>query len=99
MPTKTLQPLNDFVLVKALPKDEKIGGIYVPESARTSSNEVTATVIAVGPAARADDDSPMLEAGDVVVFEAHFGHTVRSTGEVLLILKARDIWGVLSATE
>jgi len=93
------RPLGDRVLVRRVEEEEKTkGGIIIPDTAKEKPQE--GEVIAVGPGAR--DESGKVQPLDVVVgdrilFGKWSGTEVKLDGEDLLIMKERDILGVLEA--
>jgi chaperonin GroES len=62
-----LKPLGDNVLVEPLEnKEEKIGSIYIPESAKEKSSSHMGTVVAMG----TDDElEKLIKVGDVIIYE------------------------------
>jgi len=91
------RPLHDRVVVRRIEEDERTpGGIIIPDTAKEKPQQ--GEVIAVGPGAR--DEKGMLQpldvkAGDRVLFGKWSGSEVKIDGEELLIMKERDILGVL----
>ena len=59
-----LKPLADRVLVKPLAAEEKVGGIYIPDTAKEKPQK--GEVVAVGPG---DNENKMtLKVGDKVLY-------------------------------
>ena len=86
-------PLNDFVLVRRLEDGETVvGGIVLPESAKTKSNK--GEVLAFGPGRIVGDQViPIgVERGDVVLFTRYGGTDTEIDGEKLLILRGAEIY-------
>jgi chaperonin GroES len=86
-------PLNDFVLVRRLEDGETVvGGIVLPESAKTKSNK--GEVLAFGPGRIVGDTIiPIgVERGDVVLFTRYGGTDTEIDGEKLLILRGAEIY-------
>ena len=92
-----VRPLRDRVLVRRLEeKDEKVGGIIVPDSAKEKPQQ--AEVIAVGSGRVLDNGklAPLtLKAGDKVLVGKWSGTEVKLDGEEYLILKEDEILGIL----
>jgi chaperonin GroES len=93
----SIRPLNDRILVKRLPAEQKTrGGIIIPDSAKEKPAE--GEVVAVGPGAVRDDGGRrelLVKKGDRVLFGKYDGTEVKVDGEELLILRERDVLGVL----
>ena len=73
-----IRPLGDRILVKAEePKEKKIGGIIIPETAKEKPQE--AEVIAVGPGGVIDGKEVKMEVkkGDQVIFSKYSGTEVK----------------------
>jgi chaperonin GroES len=93
------RPLHDRVVVRRIEEDTKsAGGIIIPETAQ--EKPMQGEVVAVGAGAR-DDAGKLIAAdvkpGDQVLFGKWSGTEVKIDGEELLIMKERDIMGVLDS--
>ena len=93
----TFRPLGDRVLVRRIEEEEKTkGGIIITDTEKEKPQE--GKVIAAGPGAR--DESGKLvpldvREGDRILFGKWSGTEVKIDGEDLLIMKERDIMGVI----
>ena len=97
--TKTsIKPLEDRILVRPEEGEETTAsGIVIPDTAKEKPQE--GTVLAVGPGKRSDtgDIIPMdVKKGDRVIYSKYGGTEIKSDGEELLILSARDVLAVLA---
>jgi len=96
----TFRPLHDRVAVRRIEADERIaGGIIIPDTAKEKPQE--GEIVAVGPGAR-DEAGKLVpvdvKAGDRVLFGKWSGTEVKIGGEDLLIMKERDILGVIETS-
>ena len=64
-----LKPLADRVLVEPLAAEEKVGGIYIPDTAKEKPQK--GKVIAVGPGDK--DNKVTLKIGDCVLYGKYSG--------------------------
>ena len=90
------RPLYDRVLIKRLDADEKVGGLYIPESAK--EKPLQGQVIAVGPGARLDNGdtrNPSVKAGDRVLFGKYSGDEVQVDGSKHLIMRESEILALI----
>ena len=90
------RPLYDRVLIKRLDADEKVGGLYIPESAK--EKPLQGEVIAVGPGARLDNGdtrSPSVKSGDRVLFGKYSGDEVHVDGTKHLIMRESEILALI----
>src|ERR1700710_1482846 len=91
------RPLGDRVVVRRVKEEQKTaGGIIIPETAQEKPQE--GEVISVGPGALDESGKrvvPEVKNGDFVLFGKWSGTEVKIDGEDLLIMKERDIMGVL----
>ena len=91
------RPLHDRVVVRRIEADQKTaGGIIIPDSAQEKPSE--GEVVAVGSGSKAEDGTvtPLdVKAGDRVLFGKWGGTEVKLDGEDLLIMKERDIVGIM----
>jgi len=88
-----LNPLADRVVVKPLEeKEQKKGGIIIPDTAKEKPQE--GEVVAVGPGKFSDNGErmePDVKKGDKVLFGKYSGTEVTVEGQELLILRESDI--------
>lgn len=94
---KTLQPLGDRVVVKAVAQEEITkSGIVLPGTAQEKPQE--GEVLSVGPGRVLDDGKRLameLKKGDRVVYAKYAGTEFKIDDDELLILSERDILAVL----
>jgi chaperonin GroES len=91
-----IKPLGDRILVEPIEKEEKKGGIIIPDTAKEKPQE--GKVIAVGPGKRTDDGKilPMnVKVGDRVLYGKYSGTEVKIDDKNYLILHEDDILGVI----
>ncbi len=90
---RTLQPLGDRIVVKAVEQETQTkSGIYIPDSAKERPQE--GSVIAVGPGRVNDDGTRMtmdVAVGDVVIYSKFAGTEFEEDGEEYLIMKETDV--------
>jgi chaperonin GroES len=91
------RPLHDRVLVKRVEAEERTkGGIIIPDTAKEKPAE--GEVLAVGPGMRDEGGrlcQPDVVIGDIVLFGNYAGTEIIIDGEDRLILREKDILGVL----
>ncbi len=92
-----LRPLDDGVVIKPTEAKEKTaGGIFLPDTAKEKPQ--TGKVIAVGPGRMLDNGkrSPMnIKKNNEVIYPRYLGSDVEIDGEKYVILKERDILGIV----
>ncbi|MDR3049511.1 MAG: co-chaperone GroES [Elusimicrobiota bacterium] len=92
-----IRPLGDRVLVKPTQaKEEKRGGIIIPDTAKEKPQE--GEIIAVGKGKVADDGKLIaldVKKGDKVLFGKYSGTEVKIDNENYLIMSQDDILGIL----
>jgi chaperonin GroES len=93
-----LRPLNDRLIVKALPKEEMTkSGIILPDTMDKEKPE-QGEVIAVGPGKLKDDGNrvPMsVKAGDKIMFKQYAPDEIKIENEKYLVLSEYDILAVV----
>jgi chaperonin GroES len=93
-----LRPLNDRLIVKALPKEEVTkSGIIIPETADKERPE-QGEVIAVGPGKLKDDGNRVamsIKVGDKVMFKKYAPDEVKIENVEYLVLSEYDILAVV----
>ena len=89
--------ISDFLLVREIPEVPDATGIFSPYG-RRQDEPVQAVVLAAGPGFRRDSglDPMPCGVGDTVLLQFRAGTEVRLSGEVLRIIPARDIFGVVA---
>ena len=94
---KTLTPLGDRVVVKAVAQEEMTkSGLVLPGTAQEKPQE--GEVIAVGPGRVLDDGKRLameLKKGDKVIYAKYAGTEFKIEDDELLILSERDILAML----
>ena len=88
----SLKPINDRVVVKPAPADEKTkGGIIIPDTAKEKPQR--GEIIAVGPGK--DGNAMTVQEGDVVLYGKYSGQELQHKGESYLIMREDDILVIL----
>ena len=86
-----LKPLADRVLIEPLPAEEKVGGIYIPDTAKEKPQK--GKVVAVGPG---DKENPVtLKVGDSVLYGKYSGTEINYEDSDYLIMKESDILAII----
>lgn len=92
-----LRPLDDGVVIKPLEAQEKTaGGIFLPDTAKEKPQ--IGKVIATGPGRLLENGkrSPMhIKKNDEVIFPKYIGSDFESEGTKYVIIKERDILGIV----
>ena len=91
------RPLQDRVIVKRIAEEEKTkGGIIIPDTAK--EKPIEGKVVAVGNGKVLEDGKvrPLdVKAGDRILFTKYAGTEIKLDGEEHLIIRERDILGVV----
>lgn len=86
------KPLFDRILVKAKPAEEKTkSGIILAESAKERPLE--GIVMAIGNGT--SDEVMVVQVGDIVLYGAYSGTTVKIEEVEYLIMRQSDVFGIL----
>jgi len=92
-----IRPLYDRIVVKRIEDQEtKIGGLYIPDSAKEKPQE--GEVVAVGKGKRLEDGEVVpldVQKGDRILFGKYSGSEIRIDGEELMIMREDEVLGVL----
>ncbi|MCO6475866.1 MAG: co-chaperone GroES [Phaeodactylibacter sp.] len=89
----TFKPINDRVVVKPLPAEEKTkGGIIIPDTAKEKPQQ--GEVIAVGPGK--EGVKLNVSVGDRVLYGKYAGQELNYNGDEYLILREDDILVVVN---
>jgi chaperonin GroES len=92
-----IRPLHDRIVVKRIDNDvNKIGGLYIPDSAKEKPQE--GEVIAVGHGKRNDKGElvPLdVKAGDRILFGKYSGSDIKIDGTEYMIMREDEVLGVL----
>jgi chaperonin GroES len=88
-----IRPLDDRIVVEALPAEDKTkGGIVLPEAAKEKPQQ--GRVVAVGPGRLSRDGeriAPNLKKGDTVVYGKYSGTDVKVEGTEYKIMRESEI--------
>jgi chaperonin GroES len=92
-----IRPLYDRIVVKRIEeKETKIGGLFIPDSAKEKPQE--GEVIAVGQGKRTDEGKliPLdVKAGDRILFGKYSGSDIKIDGEEYMIMREDEVLGIL----
>jgi chaperonin GroES len=91
-PYQKLIPLTDRVIIEPVKGPEKIGGIIIPDQARTKSTQ--GIVVAVGPGRMSEHGAliPMtVRVGDEVVFSEYTASQIKVDGHELCMIHESEI--------
>ena len=87
-----MKPINDRVVVKPFPAEEKTtGGIIIPDTAKEKPQK--GEIVAVGPGK--DGNAMTVKVGDVVLYGKYGGQELSYEGADYLIMREDDILVVL----
>jgi chaperonin GroES len=87
-----MKPINDRVVVKPFPAEEKTtGGIIIPDTAKEKPQK--GEIVAVGPGK--DGNAMTVQVGDVVLYGKYGGQELSYEGVDYLIMREDDILVVL----
>jgi chaperonin GroES len=104
-----LRPLHDWAVILPSTGDEMTaGGLYIPDTAKSKPQE--GVVEAVGPGAYEEEKRgtkkekeekrkfipTSVKPGDHVIYERYAGQTYKINGEERLLVRERDILGILA---
>ena len=87
-----MRPINDRVVVKPAPAEEKTkGGIIIPDTAKEKPQR--GEVVAVGPGK--DGNLMTVQVGDTVLYGKYAGQELNFEGSDYLIMREDDILVIL----
>jgi chaperonin GroES len=87
-----MKPINDRVVVKPAPAEEKTkGGLIIPDTAKEKPQR--GEVVAVGPGK--DDKKMTVAKGDIVLYGKYAGQELSYEGNDYLIMREDDILVIL----
>jgi chaperonin GroES len=94
-----IRPLYDRIVVKRIEeKEQKIGGLFIPDSAKEKPQE--GEVVAVGKGKRLEDGKVIpldVQVGDRILFGKYSGSDIKLEQEELLIMREDEVLGILDA--
>lgn len=90
-----LTPIKDSIIVKQDEAPGKIGSIIVPDYAKKRPLRGTVLAVGKGIAIHGGRIYPELKAGDKIIFEPHSALDIRPLGPGIVIMRERDVLGVL----
>jgi chaperonin GroES len=87
-----MKPINDRVVVKPAPAEEKTkGGLIIPDTAKEKPQR--GEVVAVGPGK--EGVALTVKTGDIVLYGKYAGQELAHNGEEYLIMREDDILVIL----
>jgi chaperonin GroES len=92
-----IRPLYDRIVVKRVEQQEqKIGGLYIPDSAKEKPQE--GEVLAVGKGKRLEDGKVIpldVQVGDRILFGKYSGSDIKLEEDEVLIMREDEVLGIL----
>ncbi len=91
-----IRPLGDRVLVEPIEENEKIGDIYIPDSAK--EKPMQGKVLSVGKKTDKETGKEIpfdVKAGDTVLLPKYGGTEVKLNGKKLQLVREEDLLGVV----
>jgi len=104
-----LKPMHDWAVIRPFESEEMTaGGLYIPDSAKEKTHE--GVVVAIGPGAHEEEKygkkkeekkkerrfiPTIVKPGDLVLYEQYAGQTYKIGNEELVLVRERDILGIL----
>jgi chaperonin GroES len=92
-----IRPLYDRIVVKRLEeKENKVGGLFIPDSAKEKPQE--ATVVAVGKGKRLEDGTVVpldVKVGDTILFGKYSGSDIKIDGQEYMIMREDEVLGIV----
>jgi chaperonin GroES len=90
-----IKPLADRVLVEPSQEEEKVGALYIPDTAKEKPS--IGTIVAVGEGAKEGDKiTPLsVKKGDKILYGKYSGTEVKDKGKDYLIIRESDILAVI----
>ncbi|MBR33418.1 MAG: co-chaperone GroES [Spirochaetaceae bacterium] len=91
-----VQPLSDrIVIVPREEAEEKVGSIYIPDSAQEKPLEGTVEAVGPGRVENGARVSPSVKKGDRVLYGKYAGTEIKADGKEMLIVREADILAIL----
>ena len=92
-----IKPLGDRVVVKPLEaSDEKVGSLYVPDTAKEKPQEGTVEAVGPGRVDAGKTIAPEVKVGDRVLYGKYSGTEIKQDGKDMLIVRESDILAIVS---
>ncbi len=92
-----IRPLYDRIVVKRLEdKEVKIGGLFIPDSAKEKPQE--GEVVAVGKGKRLEDGTVVpldVKVGDTILFGKYSGSDIKIDGAEYMIMREDEVLGIV----
>ena len=94
-----IRPLYDRIVVKRVEeKEQKVGGLYIPDTAKEKPQE--GEVVSVGKGKRLEDGKVVpldVQVGDRILFGKYSGSDIKLDGDEYLIMREDEVLGILEA--
>ena len=94
-----IRPLYDRIVVKRIEQQEqKIGGLFIPDSAKEKPQE--GEVVAIGKGKRLEDGKVIpldVQVGDRILFGKYSGSDIKLDQDEFLIMREDEVLGILDS--
>lgn len=91
-----IKPLGDRILIEPKKEtEEKIGSIYVPDTAKEKPQEGVVIAVGSGRTENGQHIKPEVKIGDKVLYGKYSGTEIKQDGKDYLIIREFDILGII----
>ncbi len=91
-----LKPIGNRVLVRRLQKEESVGGILLPDTAKKKQEQAEVIAVGEGKPGKNGQLIPMpVKVGDIILMEKYSGQEVTLDDQEYVILRADDIIAII----
>lgn len=91
-----IKPLGDRVVVRPLEdKEDKVGSIYIPDTAKEKPQEGQVEAIGPGRTEEGKHIAPEVKVGDKVLYGKYSGTEIKKDGKEYLIIRESDILAII----
>lgn len=91
-----LQPLGNRVLVRRMQKEESVGGILLPDTAKKKQEQAEVVAVGKGKTDKNGQLIPMpVKVGDIILMEKYAGQEITLDDQEYVILRADDIIAII----
>jgi len=94
---KMFKPINERILVRLIPEEERADGLYLPSNPHDFSNGKIVLMGKGANSAQGQRIEPEVKVGDTILFESRGVREVKVDGEKLLLMTERQIVGIITS--
>lgn len=89
-----MTPIGSRILIQRLESPEKVGSLYIPDSAKDHNQQAKVIALGTGKDKDGKEVSFSVKEGDTVLVPSHIGTEVKQDGHTMHVILESEVLGI-----